>query len=130
MRLLVGGFFHAVLKNKVDYHKKWFRVGKREHRLYRLLKVKKWKKFIPTYDPEAFDSGLHSWEEIAGAMCQSEWVHETIAVLSFLPILASFWFGATRVFLGTSLFAAAVDVTFVILQRYNRPRVLKMINRS
>lgn len=38
---------------------------------------------MPTYRPDWFDPRLHSWKEIAQTMCQSEVVHEIIAVLSF-----------------------------------------------
>ena len=127
MRLLVGYLFKLLLNNKVDYNKKWFRVGQTEQRLYDLLKVKKWKKFLPTYDPAAFDKRRHSWDQIVMAMCQSELVHETIVILSFLPILSSLWFGATLVFVLTSVLSAAFDLMFVMIQRYNRPRVLRII---
>ncbi len=128
MRLLVGGVFDAVLNNMVDYNKKWFRVGKAEQKLYRALRVKEWKKHLPTYDPDAFDKKRHSWSEIAQAMCQAELVHETIAVLSLLPIVFSIWFGAAIVFILTSVFSALFDLCFVMIQRYNRPRVLKMLS--
>lgn len=130
MRLFVGGVFNLVLNNKIDYNKKWFRVGKAEQNLYRILKVKKWKKFFPTYDPNVFDKRQHSWNEIAQAMCQSELVHETIVILSFLPIFSSLWFGEILVFVLTSLFSALFDLVFVMIQRYNRPRVLKMLNMN
>lgn len=128
MRLFIGELFNLLLKNQVDFNRKWFRVGNAEQKLYKLLKVKKWKKFLPTYDPNSFDKSRHSWGEIAGAMCQSELVHETIIILSFLPILFSLWFGATLVFVLTSIFSALFDLMFVIIQRYNRPRVLKLAN--
>ena len=127
MRLFVGGVFDLLLNNKVDYNKKWFRVGKTEQKIYKILKVKQWKKYFPAYEPSVFDTHLHSWDEIAGATCQSELVHETIAVLSLLPIVASIWFGATAVFILTSVFSAMFDLIFVIIQRYNRPRVLKVL---
>ena len=127
MRLFVGGVFNSLLNNKVDYNKKWFKVGKTEQNLYRLLKVKKWKKYLPTCDANAFDKKEHSWDEIAQTMCQSELVHETIVILSFLPIVFSIWFGATLAFVLTSLFSALFDLMFVMIQRYNRPRVLKML---
>ena len=112
-----GGIFDRLLRNRVDPNRKWFQVGKVEQKLYEILKVKKWKSYLPTYDPDAFDKRQRTWGEIAGAMCQAELIHETIAALSFLPILASIWFGAP-------LF----DLTFVMIQRYNRPRVLKILN--
>jgi hypothetical protein len=85
---------------------------------------------MPTYDPESFDSRLRTWDEIAGAMCQAELVHEVIILLSFLPILASIPFGALPVFAITSVLAACYDGMFVIMQRYNRPRIVKLVEKA
>lgn len=130
MRLMVGLAFHATMRNKADYRKRWYQVSKREMAVYEKLKVKQWKRRMPTYDPALFDSRLHTWEEIVQAMCQAELVHETIAVLSFLPILAGIWFGEYPVFIVTSVLSAACDIVFVIMQRYNRQRVTKLLNRK
>ena len=130
MRLMVGLAFHATMRNKADYRKRWYQISKREMAVYEKLKVKKWKRRMPTYDPALFDPRLHTWEEIVQAMCQAELVHETIAVLSFLPILAGVWFGEYPVFIVTSVLSAACDMVFVIMQRYNRQRVMKLLNRK
>ena len=130
MRLMVGLAFHATMRNKADYRKRWYQVSKREMAVYEKLKVKQWKRRMPTYDPALFDPRLHTWEEIVQAMCQAELVHETIAVLSFLPILACIWFGEYPVFIVTSVLSAACDMVFVIMQRYNRQRVTKLLNRK
>ena len=130
MRLMVGLAFHATMRNKADYRKRWYQVSKREMAVYEKLKVKQWNRRMPTYDPALFDPRLHTWEEIVQAMCQAELVHETIAVLSFLPILAGIWFGEYPVFIVTSVLSAACDMVFVIMQRYNRQRVTKLLNRK
>lgn len=130
MRLMVGLAFHATMRNKADYRKRWYQVSKREMAVYEKLKVKQWKRRMPTYDPALFDPRLHTWEEIVQAMCQAELVHETIAVLSFLPILAGIWLGEYPVFIVTSVLSAACDIVFVIMQRYNRQRVTKLLNRK
>ncbi len=130
MRLTVGFVFDSVMNNKADYTKWRYRVGNSEMRLYQRLNVKKWKGRVPTYDESLFDSEKHSWEEILGAMCQAELVHETIMILSFLPIIAGVWFGDFPVFIITSIVAAMVDMTFVIIQRYNRQRVMCMLSRK
>lgn len=130
MRLMVGLAFHATMRNKADYRKRWYQVSKREMAVYEKLKVKQWKRRMPTYDPALFDPRLHTWEEIVQAMCQAELVHEMIAVLSFLPIAAGVWFGEYPVFIVTSVLAAACDMVFVIMQRYNRQRVMKLLNRQ
>ena len=130
MRLMVGLAFHATMQNQADYRKRWYQVSKREMAVYEKLKVKQWKRRMPTYDPTLFDPQLHTWEEIVQAMCQAELVHETIAALSFLPIAAGVWFGEYPVFIVTSVLAAACDMVFVIMQRYNRQRVMKLLNRQ
>ena len=130
MRLIVGYIVNKRMDNKADYTKKWFQLRPAESHFYEMIKVKKWKGKMPSYDPELFSKKKHTWDEIAGAMCQSELVHETIVILSFLPILSSLWFDSALVFILTSLFSALFDLMFVIIQRYNRPRVLKIIRSS
>ena len=130
MRLPTGLICQKVMRNRADYRKRWYQVGTHEQALYEKLRVKHWKKRLPSYDASLFDPHLHTWEEIVQAMCQAELVHETIAVLSFLPITAGQWFGAFPIFILTSILAAAVDLMFVILQRYNRQRVLRMLERK
>lgn len=129
MRLAVGTVWDTVLHNRVDYQKKWFQVSELEKKIYRKLKVKNWKGKMPTYDETAFDKNIHTWDEIAQAMCQAELVHETIMILSFVPVLASVWLGALPVFLITSILAAGFDGMFVVMQRFNRPRIIRMIKK-
>lgn len=130
MRLVVGLAFHTAMRNRADYRKRWYQVSKQEMAVYEKLKVKKWKHRMPAYDPTLFDPHLHTWEEIVQAMCQAELVHETIAVLSFLPIAAGVWFGEYPAFIVTSVLSAACDMVFVIMQRYNRQRVMKLLARQ
>ena len=130
MRLLVGFAADRLLHNRMDYTKRWFRVSAAEQKLYQKLQVKKWKGKVPTYDPACFDSRIHTWDEIAQATCQAELVHEVIILLSFLPLLAAIPFGALAVFILTSVLAACYDAMFVVLQRYNRPRIVKLIEKQ
>lgn len=125
MRLLVGHIINAA-GNMISPSCGWFTPKKWESSVYRLLRVKKWKRHIPTYSPEAFNLNLHSPAEILHTMCVSEAVHEVIILLSFLPILLCLIFGSPAVFCLTSFAAAAVDSVFVILQRYNRPRMARL----
>jgi len=127
MRLLVGYGLDVWMGNKADYQRAWYQLRPFEAKLYRFLKVKKWKGKMPTYEPSVFDPKLRSWDAIAQAMCQAEIVHEVIIVLSFLPLLAAIPFGSFWVFLITSLLAAMFDLSFVIMQRFNRPRIIKLI---
>lgn len=130
MRLLVGGAFQAMMQNRADLCKRWYRVGRREMAVYEALKVKRWKRRMPTYDNALFDPRLHTWNEVAQAMCQAELVHETIALLSFLPIAAGLRFGAYPVFIVTSVLSAGYDLLFVMMQRYNRQRIMALQERK
>ncbi len=129
MRLAVGYALNTCLHNRVDYTRRWFAPRAFERRLYHALGVRKWKRFVPTFDPEAFDITQHSVEELVQVTCQSELVHEVIMLLSLLPIAAIIPFGEPVVFVLTSLAAALFDSAFVILQRYNRPRLLRLLGR-
>lgn len=126
IRLLIGFLYNLGMKNHADYTKKWYQPLPWEGKLYKALRVKAWKGKMPAYDSQLFSSKEHTWDEIAQAMCQSELVHETNILLSFLPVIASKWFGSFPVFLITSICGAIFDLLFVIMQRYNRPRVLKI----
>ncbi len=130
IRLLVGQIYDIKMQNKADYTKKWYQVSDLELKLYQKLKVKKWKNRMPTYDMDVFDVSKHSWDEIIQATCQSELVHETNVIFSFLPIIASIWFGSFEVFLLTSIASAIFDLLFVFMQRFNRSRILKMKRRN
>ena len=127
MRWLVAFACNSIMHNRADYRKWWYRVGEVEKRFYEKLHVKKWKKYMPTYNPNLFDPKQHTWDEIAQATCQAELGHETIAVLSFVPILAGHWLGGYPAFIITSVLAAMFDMMFVIMQRYNRQRILNLI---
>lgn len=130
MRLLVGHIFDKTMHNRADYTKKWFQVGVAELKFYNKIKVKKWKNKMPTYDPTLFSPEKHTWDEIAQAMCQAELVHETIAILSFLPILMTIWWDSFWVFFITSIAAAVLDSLFVMMQRYNRTRIQRLVKRK
>ncbi len=127
MRLAVGYIINGIFHNRFDYRAKCFQEKGFEKRLYEVLQVKKWKDKMPTFAPDMLNLKVHTWEEIAGAMCQSEVVHSVILVLSFVPVSATCVWGSFWVFFITSVLAAGVESLFVIMQRYNRPRIVKVI---
>ena len=129
-RLLVGHAFDHWMGNRADLNRRWYQPRPWEEKLYRVLRVKSWKDRMPTFYPDEFSPEKHSWEEIAQVMCQSELVHETNILMSFLPLLAAIPFGAFWVFLVTSLAGAIFDLSLAILQRYNRPRVVRLARRQ
>lgn len=127
MRLVIGGLFRKFMHNTADLSRQWYQQKHWEKKLYQVLKVKRWKQWMPTYEPDFFDLRKHSPVEIAGAMCQAEVSHEVIVGLSFLPLAVVPLFGAFWVFLITSVASAVFDLLFAVMQRYNRPRVMRMV---
>lgn len=129
MRLAVG-FFIPLLIKKYNYRNRWFRPKKWEADLYRKLKVKTWKRKLPTFDPSQFSTQTNTLPQIVQNMCQAELVHVVIVIfsfvpLAFIPILGAFW-----VFLITSLASALLDCVFIFAQRYNRPRLVRIIEKG
>ena len=130
MRILVSNTWNSVLHNHADYRRAWFHVRPEEYHLYQKLQVRRWKNKMPTHDPESFNVKTHTWDEIAQTTCQSELVHETNFALSLVPV---FFVPAG----GVRWFTAAAGVTgmladsiFIIMQRFNRGRIVKMIDRE
>lgn len=126
MRLAVGYSINFIYKNKFNYKRRWFQVSNFEMKIYRKLNVKKWKNKMPTYVPDSFDISKHSLEEILMTMCQSEVVHEIIVLFSFVPLFAIILFGSAWAFIITSILSAAFDLMFVIIQRFNRNRIIRI----
>lgn len=126
MRLVVG----ALIPNTFCPTSRWFHPHPFEAALYKRLRVRKWKDRMPTYDPRLFSLQDNTLEGILRNMCQAEVVHEVIVLCSFIPLLFSLIWGTFGVFLITSLMAAALDLSFVMLQRYNRPRILRLAQKK
>lgn len=128
-RLAAGYLIDGKYHNQMDYTRRWFCEKPFERKLYKRLRVKEWKKWMPTFTPQYFQLKDHSVTEIIQATCQAEVVHEIDLALSWVPVIFSVWFGSLGVFLVTSLAAFLFDGVFVIIQRYNRPRLLRLLRR-
>ncbi|MBB1080339.1 hypothetical protein H5S09_10555 [Limosilactobacillus sp. STM2_1] len=128
MRLVVGNVLEPHLK--LTDTSWWFKVRLWEQHLYRLLKVKKWKRLLPTYAPAKYNLQQHSLTQIGHTMILAEADHEIMFLLSYLPLILIIPFGAPVIFICTSIIASLIEVPFVILQRYNRYRLLKLLHRQ
>lgn len=129
MRLAVGTIVNFIMKNRANHKNIWFRQKSFENKLYKLICVRKWKKYLPTYSPDTFDPSQKTVKEIVGATCQAEIVHEIIMALSLLPITLIPFLGGAAAVIITSVLAMLFDSLFVILQRYNRPKLFKVMER-
>ena len=129
MRLTVGTVVNLIMKNKANYNNVWFSEKRFEKKLYNVLRVRKWSKYVPTYSPDTFDTSKKTVKEIVGATCQAELVHEIIMAFSLLPIAGIPFLGGAAAMIVTSVLAMLFDSLFVILQRYNRPKLIKVMER-
>lgn len=129
MRLAVGYVVPRLVPRDAAV-RGWFREKKFEAGLYNVLRVKQWKDHMPTYDPVSFSLKHNTLEQIVYNSCVSEAVHEAIILFSFIPLLFSLKWGAFPVFLVTSILTALFDSCFVLIQRYNRPRLLRILSKK
>ena len=124
-------FFGEITKHvKINYKQRFFKPLFFESSLYKLLRVRQWKDRALTYDPDAFSPKKHSWEEIANTMSKSEvdhWINEVISVIS---ILFSLLWGEFYIFLITAVLAMLFDAQFILIQRYNRPLVIRHMEKK
>lgn len=134
MRLAIGHAVERFFPTTVDPNGFWFRERRMERGLYKRLRVRKWAKRVPTFKPEQFDVGVHTTDELIRQTCLSETVHTWIVLGGFSTLLFCFFFDDPLAnlapFLVTALLAGAFDLQFVILQRYNRPMLLRLSERQ
>ena len=129
VRLIMGNV-SKLFKKHISYNQKWFKERKVEKGLYKLLRVKEWKGKALTYNPELYSLKENSLEEIANTMCKSEVDHWINEIISLSTLLFAIPWGTFWAFFISAIIAMIFDSQFIIIQRYNRPRVLKSIDRK
>lgn len=127
---VVAPVVFLVFRMEFNYNSCWFRPKRFEKTLYQILKVKKWKGKLGVYLDNQFSVSAHLKENVINMMCHAEIVHESIAVCSFLPIILSPYGVNLTLIIVTSTFFAALHLLFSIVQRYNRPRLIKIKDRG
>ena len=126
IRFFVTAVTYYPLRHLRNTDNFWFRQKPFEKKLYAKIKVHSWKKHMPTYSPEKFDLRKHSLSEIIAETCRAELNHLIVIPLCFFPVIWSLWWGEFPVFLITSVISALAEIPFVVMQRYNRPRLRKL----
>lgn len=125
IRLVIGGVTDRIKPEQFNPESRRFREFKFEKRFYKVIRVKKWKKFVPTYDKRLFSLRDNSVNDIIVETCRAETVHWLCAASSLVTVSFSAVLGALPAFLVTGIIGALVELVFVIVQRYNRPRLIK-----
>ena len=129
LRIIMGNVSKLFQKH-ISYKQWWFKERKFEKGLYKVLRVKKWKKRALTYNPELFSLKNYSLEEIANTMSKAEVDHWINEIISLTTLLFAIPWGNFGVFLIQAIVAMIFDSQFIIIQRYNRPRVVKMLKKE
>jgi len=129
LRIIMGNVSKLFQKH-INYNKWWFKERKFEKRLYEFLRVKKWKGKALTYNPELFSLKEYSLEEIANTMTKAETDHWINEIISVTTIFFTIPWGAFEVFLIQAIVAIIFDSQFIIIQRYNRPRIVKILQKE
>lgn len=117
----------AVLLSMVAYKTKcrfWFNQADWEKSLYKKLKVKDWKNKLPTYDANMFKLKAGSKEDVIKLMIQSENVHLLLIFLSYIPIFWGRTYGHWSVMIAMAIAFSVIHIPFVIVQRFNLPRII------
>ena len=63
-------------------------------------------------------------------MTKSEVDHWINEIISLTTVLFAIPWGELWIFLLTAIIAMIFDSQFIIIQRYNRPRLIKILNKS
>ena len=125
LRILMG---NVTNKFKINYSNPFYKSRKFEKPLYRLLKVRTWKDKVLTFEPDKYDFKNRTLEELATTMSKSELDHWINQLISLFSILFTFLWGCAPAFIITAVLAMIFDAQFIIVQRYNRPIVLRLIS--
>lgn len=129
VRIIMGNVSKLFKKN-INYNQWWFKEKDFEKKFYKALGVKKWKGKALTYNPESFSLKEYSLEEIANTMAKSEVDHWINEVISLSTLLFAIPWGQFWIFLITAIAAMVFDSQFIIIQRYNRPRIVRILEKE
>ena len=111
----------------IRHTQRWFRELPFERRLYGLLRIRRWKEKVLTYDPDAYNVQKHTLCELANTMCKSEVDHWINVIISLSTVLFGLIWGKLWIFALAAMVAILFDAQFIVVQRYNRPVVLRCI---
>lgn len=124
-------FLGKVTKHfNINYNHPWYKHRKFEEWLYRLLMIRKWKDKVLTFEPELYDVKNRTLDQLATTMSKSELDHWINEIISMVSILFALLWGQWAIFVATAVIAMLFDAQFIVVQRYNRPIVLKLIERQ
>lgn len=127
LRIFMG---EVTKRFRINYDHPWYRPRKFESHLYKLLKVRKWKDKVLTFDPASYDFKNRTPQQLAVTMSKSELDHWINEVISLVSVMFALIWGCLPAFLISAIIAMIFDAQFIVVQRYNRPIVLRLMMRQ
>lgn len=123
-RLIIGTICEGVFENGINSSSHFFKTSAFEERLYGTIGIKKLKKQLPNSDRTSFSLQRQSIQDIIDAGCEIEAEHEFCMAASLLGVLLAIPFGNVWLFAAVAVLAVLYDMIFVMIQRFNRPRLI------
>lgn len=127
------------LPARIYNYKTWlYRERKWEHggKFYeRIFLVKRWKSYLPDISDflkwrfskkHIHDIEFNYIQRFLSESCKSEFTHWMIICSSFLFILWGGIFTCLKIF----VLATALNLPYIIIQRYNRPRLIRLLHKN
>lgn len=111
----------------IKYTHPWFKPRSFEKKLYKILRVREWRDKVLTFNPDEFLMEKRTLPEIANTMAKAEVDHWINEIISVTAIFFSLVWGRFPIFLVTSIAAMLFDAQFIVVQRFNRPKVVRLI---
>ena len=111
----------------ISYKHPWFRPRRFEKKLYGLLRVREWRDKVLTFNPDEFLMAKRTLPEIADTMAKAETDHWINEIISVTAIFFCLLWGMFPIFLITSIAAMLFDAQFILVQRFNRPKIVRLI---
>lgn len=123
-----------------DFRRKFYHVSEREMRFYRKIGIKSWKGKLPQHNTDFDKSHLPDVVDVPYLKkyifitCRAEIIHYAIAILGFLSVLFCLWeerlFFWRRVYTLIAAVIALGHTPFILVQRYNRYRLVRLLRRK
>lgn len=114
----------------INYNHPWYKHRRFEEWIYKCIMIRKWKDKVLTFEPELYDVKNRTLDQLATTMSKSELDHWINEIISMVSILFALLWGQWAIFISTAVIAMLFDAQFIVVQRYNRPIVLKLIERQ
>ncbi|MGN1411528.1 MAG: hypothetical protein ACI4WH_03330 [Oscillospiraceae bacterium] len=121
-----------------NYKNRFFIVKNSEVKLYKKIKLPKWKDSLPQYNVDFNKKNLQTnitidyLTQFIFITCRAEIIHISIAILGYISLLFCFVTSTNDfwLFFSIATIIGLGNIPFVLIQRYNRYRLVNVLNKK